>query len=314
MKTLTRPRTDLQQEFSAESHILHHDALKEVASAIVQSIGIVPGQVTVLHGLEQVSGAPDYEISPGAIFYDGEVYLCDGINGNDGGNVPVLSIVQTAIGQPSKFSDFEDRQTHFERKAVIQFAATGSGISDYLDVVSAKSKLSELIELDTKLANLKNEILGGAGAQFDTLAELQAALGDDEDFAANVLAQIALKANKAQGAWTAIPMNAQYSVRLGMTPQYRVDQFGVVHLRGQISIDFNEAFITLAGAVPNPPTGTGGLVGFTVPYLESDGTTIGHVRIAISNTGQLSLPAGFPAANLNASFYLNGISYSTEAY
>ena len=47
--------------------------------------------------------------------------------------------------------------------------------------------------LTAALATLKAEILGGADPAFDTLLELQQALGDDPDFAATVVNELAEK-------------------------------------------------------------------------------------------------------------------------
>jgi hypothetical protein len=44
---------------------------------------------------------------------------------------------------------------------------------------------------------VKNEILGGAGAAFDTLKELAAALGNDANFARTIADELAKKADKA---------------------------------------------------------------------------------------------------------------------
>ena len=44
---------------------------------------------------------------------------------------------------------------------------------------------------------VKNEILGGAGAAFDTLKELAAALGNDANFANTITRELAKKADKA---------------------------------------------------------------------------------------------------------------------
>lgn len=50
---------------------------------------------------------------------------------------------------------------------------------------------------DAALAALRAQILGGAGAAFDTLKELETALGDDANFAATVTAALAGKATPA---------------------------------------------------------------------------------------------------------------------
>lgn len=278
MKKTLWPVPGVRQEVSLTTHQQHQNALIEVSSSIIKSLGIVDSEWTVLYGLEAVAGAPDWEISAGAIYHDGEVYLCDGIEGNDGGNVPVLTITETNIGQAAKFSDFIDRHVHKDFKLVLSFAASDSADVNYSDLVRADSKLKTLLDIQGMID-----------------------------------ASIAVKANKAQGAWTNIALNGDgYSTRVGMTPQYRIDQFGVVHLRGQIQIDADEPLVAAAGAVPNIPTGLGGLVWFTIPALESG--ALSQTGLAIQTNGTLTLPAGYAAAHIGDSFYLNGISYATDAY
>lgn len=277
MKTIDIIGAGTAQEFSSTSHKLHQDALLEVARSIVLGLGVSDDDFTVLFGLEAIAGTPDWEISPGAIYYDGEIYYCDGIEGNDGGDVPVLSITQTAIGNPSKTSTAGLVQTHFERKIVISFAAVDSADVNFADLERLDDKMEELLMIDNRIAE--------AGVP---------------------------KADKDQGAWTDIVLAAEYSARNGMTPQYRVDQFGIVHLRGQINIDSDGSFITSVGAVPNCPSGSGGNVTFPVSGLESSASAI--LNVIVSSSGRLSLPAGYPAAHVGDSFFLNGISYDQEAY
>lgn len=278
MKTLLFPAPGIKQEISTTTHALHQDALNETARSIIKALGVSDAEWTVLYGCEEVEGSPDWEISAGAIYHNGEVYLCNGIEGNDGGNVPVLTVTETNIGQPAKFSDFIDRHVHKERKLMLSFAAANSADVNY----------SDLVRVDDKL-KLHLNILG----MINTAIEV--------------------KANKSQGAWQTIALNgAGYSVRNGMTPQYRVDQFGIVHLRGQIEIDADESFVANAGAVPGIPTGSTSLVGFIVASLES--AVAGSVRVTIHSDGRISLPAGYPAAHIGDTFYLNGISYAQEAY
>ena len=105
----------------------------------------------------------------------------------------MLTITETNIGQAAKFSDFIDRHVHKDFKLVLSFAASDSADVNYSDLVRVDEKIVNLLQLESRLTDLKNEILGGADAAFDTLIELQAALGNDEDFAATVTAALATK-------------------------------------------------------------------------------------------------------------------------
>lgn len=63
----------------------------------------------------------------------------------------------------------------------------GVGLTD----VATKTDVSNAVTA------VKNEILGGAGAAFDTLKELAAALGNDANFARTIADELAKKADKA---------------------------------------------------------------------------------------------------------------------
>ena len=52
-------------------------------------------------------------------------------------------------------------------------------------------------EVSNAATAVKNEILGGAGAAFDTLKELAAALGNDANFANTITSELAKKADTA---------------------------------------------------------------------------------------------------------------------
>lgn len=277
MKTMTFLAPGTAQEFSRTSHKLHQDALIETAQAIIKALGIDDAEWTVLFGLVATAGTPDWVINAGAIYHDGEVYLCDGIAGNDGGDVPVLTITETNIGAASKLSTFGTAQTNFDRKLVLSFAAADSADVNFSDLVRVEEKLTELLDIQ---ALIDDSIVG--------------------------------KANKAQGAWTNITLLANFSVKDGQTPQYRIDQFGIVHLRGQIKIDGAATNLIAAGGIPDIPTGTAGAIHVLVTSVESG--VPATVSLLIYANGAVDLQGGYAAAHINDSFYLNGISYATEEY
>lgn len=120
-------------------------------------------------------------------------------------------------------------------------------------------------------------------------------------------------AKRNQGVWSDIALSAEYSVVTGQTAQYRKDQFGVIHLRGSVSIDAGtNDVVAPVDSVPGIPVGTGSRVGFLVPLL--GGAAGDAIRVEISDTGLINLPAGSAAAFVGQSIYLNGISYSQDTY
>ena len=85
--------------------------------------------------------------------------------------------VYTAEYKPSWVNDITNKPT----------TVAASGLTD------AATKT----EVSNAATAVKNEILGGAGAAFDTLKELAAALGNDANFANTITSELAKKADKA---------------------------------------------------------------------------------------------------------------------
>lgn len=69
-------------------------------------------------------------------------------------------------------------------------------ISDITGLQSELDSKATPANIATSAAQLKDEILGGAGGAFDTLKELQDALGEDANFATTVSNRLDAKANK----------------------------------------------------------------------------------------------------------------------
>lgn len=97
-----------------------------------------PTKAYVLYGLTGSSG----NITAGALFFNGEVYLCDGDSSGlpcGGGNVSVLNIAisqYTTNADPVTFSDGAIYDIHDIRKVAITCGASGSGdVCDYTDLV-----------------------------------------------------------------------------------------------------------------------------------------------------------------------------------
>lgn len=104
----------------------------------------------VLYGLTGSSG----NITAGALFFNGEVYLCDGDSSGipcGGSNVSVLNIAisqYTTNADPVTFSDGAIYDVHDIRKVAITCGASGSGdVCDYTDLV--RGTISETIDPTT---------------------------------------------------------------------------------------------------------------------------------------------------------------------
>lgn len=99
-------------------------------------------QVYVLWGCINSGSTTDYDISAGAIFYDGEIYLVDAATFSLNANVAIFSPITTQYttnADPMTFSDSSIHNIHNIRKMRILGGATGTmnyetrkGILEYL--------------------------------------------------------------------------------------------------------------------------------------------------------------------------------------
>lgn len=114
------------------------DAYSENLAALL--IGIIgntynPGTVYILYGCTNSLTVPAYNIAPGAIFYNGEVFYVDGATFTvSGGNVGIFSIVvsqYTVDADPVTFTDTVVRNVHNIRKIQVSQGASGTGLADY---------------------------------------------------------------------------------------------------------------------------------------------------------------------------------------
>lgn len=126
-----------QQPFTARSLDFLQDATKETVAGLVNAMigdtlfantNTIP---VVLAGLTE--SAPDY--TGGYIFYQGEVFLCDGWTGAVSDTLICNIVVTNGTPDPVLFTDGVSRNVHNVRKIVITDSTTGSGDFDLLDCI-----------------------------------------------------------------------------------------------------------------------------------------------------------------------------------
>lgn len=126
-------------------------AYQQPLSALAQRIigtNYDPTKAYVLYGLTGSSG----NITAGALFFNGEVYLCDGDSSGlpcGGSNVSVLNIAITnysSDADPVTFSDGSVYNIHNIRKVAISCGASGSGdVCDYTDLVQIPVETNTIV-------------------------------------------------------------------------------------------------------------------------------------------------------------------------
>lgn len=116
--------------------------------------------------------------------------------------------------------------------------------------------------------------------------------------------QLDTKANKQQTAWRNLTLINGYRVSNNRTPQYRVDEFGVVHLRGDIYVDPSVTSLLVTAAMD-----TDARPSYSKDLITSASTSRGLANLRIRSVGDISfstrdLPEPDPYI-----VHLSGISY-----
>ncbi len=113
------------------------------------------------------------------------------------------------------------------------------------------------------------------------------------------------KADVAQAAWANISLGSvQWSTHAGAyhPAQFRVDNFGQVHLRGVLDSSGTLSTFTLAGGLP---TGLGGYIN-KVPMLKDNGGTVTSLYLEIQPDGSSAVTGGVTSG---PQYILDGMSY-----
>lgn len=164
------------QEISGVTFQQHQNQVIESLNTVMLSLGLDADEKTVLWGLKNDGSGDTYNISEGAIFTQGEIFLVDAFSGTDSTNVPVLNPVTLEIGDQVRFADGSIQAVHMDYKYQVTLAAVDSGEVNFADLKQLKDVLSVMLDVDAKLDTFKTDIIAGASEGFDTLAELEAVL------------------------------------------------------------------------------------------------------------------------------------------
>ncbi len=128
--------TGVRQPYTQVTHEWYNDMITEASNALSRmAVGNSTTDFIVLFGCDN-SDSPDADISAGAVFYNGEIYLCpafvDATITND-----IVGTITTAYDalDPLLFSDGNSYDVHQVKTIVWSDAVSGSGDIDYADLV-----------------------------------------------------------------------------------------------------------------------------------------------------------------------------------
>jgi hypothetical protein len=115
-------------------------AYQEALDSIVRQLtgAYDSSKVYVLNGCENSGTGGDYNISAGAVFYNGEIFIVPSASFTPSGTAVAnidTSYFTSSIADPVEFTDGTPRSVHEIRQIVITDATSGSGVSDYDDFI-----------------------------------------------------------------------------------------------------------------------------------------------------------------------------------
>lgn len=129
--------TGVKQPYTQRTHIHYNEMIDELAVNLVKSLNgdVNTSNFYVLYGCVN-SASPNANVSAGAIYYNGEIYLCDAfVDGAISGAIVGTITTTYAIGDPINFSNNSDYNVHQIKKIVWSDATSGTGSVNFLDLV-----------------------------------------------------------------------------------------------------------------------------------------------------------------------------------
>lgn len=127
--------------------LAYQEALTALANAVIRRVNDTTN-VYILYGCVNTGSGLNYIISAGALYYAGEVYLVDATTFTAaGGQTAVGNIVitqNTTNADPVTFSDSIARNVHNIRKIVFASAVSGSGLSDFANLIPSPLVLQSI--------------------------------------------------------------------------------------------------------------------------------------------------------------------------
>lgn len=267
------------------------ETLAHIQEAYTEAIGALAkgfggnGGVTVLYGCVNSGTLPNYNISAGAVYYDGEIFDVPAFSGTaTGENVPVLALITTYIdSDPALYrkadGSTQSLNTHKIRRLVWNFGTSGAGIADFSEVVTLKSRIENLIALSTyattsavtsaiaeAVSNLKGDVQTN-----DTLGKLEDSIGELAEAVDGALDDKVSKLGDTMSGALAMGSNKITGLASGESNQ---DAVNVLQLQEKLSFDLYDASTDMdnygnsiqavPGNAPNAPAGTTNADGFLV--------------------------------------------------
>lgn len=128
------------------------EAYREAFAATVRGLigpSYSSAKVYILHGMERTGTGATWTIASGAAFWNGEVYLYDGVTYTVADPNVLVGFTQTfnfsnPIADPVQFTDGIARNVHLITKLVLSIGLAGTGIANYIDFERINTNIPQL--------------------------------------------------------------------------------------------------------------------------------------------------------------------------
>lgn len=119
------------------------DAYREIVEATIRArIGdsYDTTKAYLLYGLKRTGSGLVFNVTAGALFFNGEVYIVDAFSFTAAGGQTAVGTITTTffsdpIADPTRFTDGSDHDIHEIRKIVFSSAVAGSGDIDFVNLI-----------------------------------------------------------------------------------------------------------------------------------------------------------------------------------
>lgn len=177
MKRNNYEQYDKGQEISGVTFQQHQNQVIESLNSVMLSLGLDTAQMTVLWGLENSGSGTDYDISAGAVFYNGEIFEVDAFTGTaaDAGHVAFLRAVDIPVGDDIRFADGTISAVHIDHKYEVVLGTPSAGEFGIEAAPKIKDVLKTTVGAEQFTLDKIDELVDSA-ATYTTIGELETAV------------------------------------------------------------------------------------------------------------------------------------------
>lgn len=173
--------TDIRQPYTKVTHEWYNSMITEAIEALGKGLVGTNSNFVVLYGCVN-SASPNANISAGAIFYNGEIYLCPAFVDASITNA-IVGTITTAYdsSDPILFSDGNSYDVHEVKTIVWSDAVSGSGDIDFSDLIVQKGTIKQVVNIgDWNMDSTASvSVTLPFGVVIDNVVSIQATIRND---------------------------------------------------------------------------------------------------------------------------------------